>query len=78
MSVTAEHVNGVLSFMDAVSQTPLIVEEKDGIYSLETAAGQQILVKSQNADQISFTRNYERNIDVKVLGNSKLGTEKEY
>lgn len=78
MSLAAEHVNGKLLFTDAKTEELLEVTEKAGVYALDTYTGQQIIVRTKNADKISVTRVYERNMDVKFLGNAKLGTEKEY
>ena len=77
MAITADHVKSGLSFTDADTGEALEAIEADGIYTLDTRAGQRIAVKSAHAELAAFERDYSRNMDVKHLGKAKLGTEKE-
>lgn len=78
LRITADHVNGPLYFTDADTKAMLTPMEENGIYTLETTAGQHILVKTEHADGLSIERDYSRNMDVKHLREAKLGTEKEF
>ena len=78
LSVTADHVNGPLSLCNADSGEPIAPVERDGFYVLDTVPGLRISLRSQGADRISVTRNYDRNMDVKHFKDVKLGTEKEF
>jgi len=77
LSLTADHVKSCLSIFDADTGEAINAAEADGIYTLDTKAGQRIWVKTAHADGIRIMRDYSRNMDIKKLGNAKLGAEKE-
>lgn len=71
-------MNGELLFADGISGERLKAVKQKGVYTLDTREGQQVLVKTAGADRIHIQKDYSRNMAVKNLGDSKLGTEKEY
>lgn len=78
LKLAAEQVNGELLFTDAINGETLEAVKQGDVYCLYVQDGQQVLAKTADADRIDIKKDYSRNMAVKVLGESKLGTEKEY
>lgn len=73
LSVALENVTNEIFFADIYGAL-LPVTENNGIYSLKTTAGE--IIRIYTKPQTEILKNYDKNQDVKICGDSKLGCRK--
>jgi len=78
LRVAVENVKSVLTFRNADDGQVIHPREEEGVYVLDTKAGQQISLQSAEGQKVSLEKDYSRNTDVKYHGSVKLGTEAEF
>lgn len=78
LTIAADHINRPLVFSDAESGSPLLPVREEEFYILETVSGQCIRAKTENTDNLTISKDYLKNMDVKCFREVKLGAEREF
>lgn len=75
LSVAPENTDGEISFTDR-NGIPLSSTFEKGVYSLQTSAGDIVRIATKDRPQVEISKNYDKNWDVKICGESCLGCRK--
>ncbi len=77
LCIIFENIDGEVKFADADGCAICAVRDGE-TYRIFTQAGMKIYVSSVNGASVEFVHEDAKNMDVKTLGDAKLGTQKEF